>query len=357
MSRRKDVSLKDIAEKLGLTVHTVSKALRGRRGMSEQTRRLVFRTAREMGYRTRAQELSLAADRVVQFYAKQHRFVFVSERNGEIVDLLYEGIRDRLSELGHRADLLVCPVSTETPSVLREWIDSTDLSFASGIFIAPMVTPSLEKALLELPIPKILVNYPFTGLEADSVIWDVYDAMGRCVNVLAAAGHSRILYVGPVGMHRGFRLRWQAFREALEDNGIRTDPDDCLLTPEPELEVWLRSFADKWERLKPTAVICAVEYLLPWIFSACETLGIAVPDEASVVSLETLEPSAAPNVTCPSLPVRDTGVRAADRMLWRMANPHLPYEHLRLQCRWHHGSTVKSMRMVAPDAKMKRKWN
>lgn len=343
MKRRKEVSLKDIAARLGLTVHTVSKALRGRRGMSEETRRQVFRTARELGYRTKAQELSLTIGGVALSGGKQHRFVLATEGDDGIVDVLGEGIRERLAELGHRLDRIACPVRARTPSALREWVERSGIPYASGIFIAPLLSPTLEKTLLELPSPKILLNYPKVGVEADSVVWDVYDAMARCVGVLAEAGHTRIVYAGHIEGHRGFRLRWQAFKEALADNGIRLDPRECLLEPAPTLERWIRAFAEKRERMRPTAVICAVEYLLPWVAAACEALRIVVPDEVSVVSLETSESAAFPDITCPALPVRDTGARAADRMLWRIANPHLPYEHSRLLCRWREGNTVRKI--------------
>ncbi len=343
MNRRKEVSLKDIADRLGLTVHTVSKALRGRPGMSEGTRRLVFRTAGELGYRTKAQELTLVVDRVAALSGKQRRFVLVAETEGGVAGLLAEGIRERLEELGHRLDVCLCGARTKHPYALRDWLESTGVPYASGIFVAPIGSPGVERALLSLPPPKIIVNYPEAGVEADSVVWDVYDAMTRSVNALAAAGHTRMIYVGQIEARRGFRLRWQAFSEALADNGIRLDPTECVLEPTPTREQWIRSFAEAWERLRPTAVVCAVEYMLPWVVQACRILRIAVPDEASIVGLDTLAGAGLPELTGPELPVHDTGVRAADRMLWRIANPHLPYEHSRLLCRWRQGGTVKKI--------------
>ncbi|MBP5250576.1 MAG: LacI family DNA-binding transcriptional regulator, partial [Lachnospiraceae bacterium] len=44
------VTIKDIAEKLGIAVSTVSKGLNGAEDISEETRQLVLDTAVEMGY-------------------------------------------------------------------------------------------------------------------------------------------------------------------------------------------------------------------------------------------------------------------------------------------------------------------
>ena len=48
--KRKKVTLKDIALKTGFTINTVARALRDKVEISEQTRRLIQITAKEMGY-------------------------------------------------------------------------------------------------------------------------------------------------------------------------------------------------------------------------------------------------------------------------------------------------------------------
>lgn len=343
MSRKKDVTLQDLAARLGLTIHTVSKALRGKPGMSEETRRKVFRTAREMGYRTRAQEEALLVDRLVPLSHKSHRFVFVSGWSDDVTNRLYSAIQDRLLEFGHQLNFTLFPGNITRPIDIREWIERMGLSYASGIFIAPGLQPVLEKQLLELSLPKIMLNYPEPGMHADSIIWDVNDAIAQSVHVLAEAGHSRILYLGDIDAQRGFRQRWQAFGEALKSIGIAHSAEELLLQPVGTQEQWTLAFAEKWEKLRPTAILCAIEYLLPWIYYTCSRLGLTIPDDVSLVNLETAETSFLTELTRPELPVRETGTRAADRMLWRLANPHLPFEHSRLQCRWYAGNTVRRL--------------
>ncbi|MBW4079843.1 LacI family DNA-binding transcriptional regulator [Paenibacillus sp. S150] len=77
MPRKKAVTLRDPADRLGLGVYTVSKTLRGLPGMSEATRRLVFATAREMNYATKAQEAGLAAESIAYAAGKPRRFVML----------------------------------------------------------------------------------------------------------------------------------------------------------------------------------------------------------------------------------------------------------------------------------------
>ncbi|PYI56318.1 LacI family DNA-binding transcriptional regulator [Paenibacillus flagellatus] len=343
MSPRKQVTLQHIADRLHTSVHTVSKALRGLPGMSEETRRSVFRAARELGYRTKAQEHAMAIDRLSVYPDKPHRFVFVTTHNGYLVKQLYSGLYDRLSELGHLIDFAIYPEHETHPERIRDWFQQYGVSYASGVFIPPTIPLPLEQELLALPIPRVLLNFPQAGTESDSVIWDVYDAVSQSVMHLVREGHRRIMYVGDIRTQRGFRRRWQAFTESSSEAGIQTPPEESLLVPQGTQAEWDEAFRAKWDSLRPTAILCVLDTLIPWIYYACRGLGLRIPEDVSLVGLETNEEAFLPDLTRPLLPVRETGVRAADRMLWRLANPHLPYEHIRLQCRWHKGATVRKM--------------
>lgn len=343
MNRKKPVTQQDIAARLGVTVHTVSKAMRGLPGMSEETRRSVFRVARELGYRSKAQEETLAMEKLTGLSGNSYRFALVSRWNGNLLRLLYEGLSGRLSEFGHRLDLFLYTAETGSPGEIERWYENSGISYTAGMFVSFGFPKEIEHYLLALPIPRVLINYPETGAEADSVIWDVYDATARCVRMLVGAGHTDILYVGDTVTHRGFRRRWQAFVEAMHEAGLSAEPADHLVEGIPSEEEWMSLFRLRWEARRPTAVLCAIENDLPWIYYACSRMGLKIPEDVSVVSLETAESSFLPQLTHPVMPVRETGVRAADRMLWRIANPHLPYEHLRLQCRWHAGGTLRTL--------------
>ena len=49
MGQKKKVKLEDIAEKLGVRIVTVSNALKGKKGVSEEMREKITQTAEEMG--------------------------------------------------------------------------------------------------------------------------------------------------------------------------------------------------------------------------------------------------------------------------------------------------------------------
>ena len=74
---KKSVTLELIAERMGLSVQTVSKALRGKPGMSEETRQAVAVMARQLGYRTKGQRHSMSVEQLPLIPGAKRRFSFV----------------------------------------------------------------------------------------------------------------------------------------------------------------------------------------------------------------------------------------------------------------------------------------
>jgi len=344
MPRKKSVTLQSLASELGLSIHTVSKALRGMPGMSEETRHAVLLTARKLGYRTKDQEQSLAIEHIPLFPNRQRKFklVFFGDMGYfRLNQILLEGLQEKLSEYGHTIDMLMIPATFEKGQTFDTWVDNNNLMYADGLFIPPMTGSIYEERLLKLPLPRILFNFPPPAAEVDSVIWDVGTAVRQSVRHLLANGHRNILYIGNIHRHRGFGLRWQSFVDTMREAGLEAAPDRHITDAYPEKEAWIAQVQSKLSSLRATAIMSGVHHNLAWIYHACSTLGKQIPDDYSLISMQHEEDGFLPQLSRPILVIRETGIRGAERMLWRLANPNLPYEHTMLQGTFFAGETVK----------------
>lgn len=332
MPNYKPITLKTIANELNLTIQTVSKALNGRPGMSEATRRLIVQTAERHGYFTNEQIRSLSAEHIEPYPFVRKRFVLVKTKQSYSCHrLLLEGLNERFASLGHQIEPLSLPVVSREKE-MREWIEVGGLGYADGLFISPSLHPTqLETKLLELPIPKILLNFPPLGTKVDSVVWDIYEATFQAVAYLRSIGHVSIMYVGDTIRHRGYILRWQAFVHAMNECSIHVDPSAHSIGGRDTGDAWHNDVRSKLERYSPTAIICGVNREVPEVYRLCTGMGLSIPEDISLIGLLNEQPKSLPSFTMPILPIRETGYRAADRMLWRIANPSLPYEHIRIQ--------------------------
>jgi LacI family transcriptional regulator len=343
MARKKSITLQHIADELALTIQTVSKALRGHPGMSEETRGLVIQTAAALGYRTKEQLRQLEQERIAPFPLYTRRFILVqSEQSLGFLRLLLQGLHERFAEYGHRIDTLFLPETT-SPEGFRQWLELHGVGFADGIFIAPRITPGfMEQILLELSLPRILLNFPPPESKVDSVVWDVYEATFIAVRTLVRAGHRQIMYVGDIHLQRGFILRWQAFQEAMKEIGVQVTEADQAVARRDSGEPWLDDFAAKYMRYKPTAVICGIDEEVAPVYYRLQA-WTKVPEGCSLVGFLNEPIDHLPLVDRPALLIRETGYRAADRMLWRIANPRQPYEHIRLKGDFVRGTTMEKL--------------
>ncbi|MDF2961581.1 MAG: hypothetical protein K0S39_3316 [Paenibacillus sp.] len=340
MRKKKQVTLEDIARELTLTVHTVSKALRGLPGMSETTRREIFETARRLGYKTKEQELSLGYERIPMLSSKRRRFTMLLTQDTPFFRLQLEGVQERLHELGHSVSVSFIPGTVNNSASLERWIEITDLLYSDGLFIPPALPEFLESSLLRLQLPKVLINYPPVLSNVDSVIWDVMYAIHQSVDHFVSMGHRRILFVGDIHSYRGFRLRWQAFQEAMGLLGMNADPGVHHTAAALSGEQWAAQLKEKLESGSYTAILCAVDHDLAKIVYAVQSLGRSIPEDYALIGLENMGNRQFPNAARPVLLVKEAGYRAAERLLWRLANPDQPFEHIRLQGGFIAGATV-----------------
>ncbi|TYP76493.1 LacI family DNA-binding transcriptional regulator [Paenibacillus methanolicus] len=343
MPVRKPVTLKSIADETGLTVQTVSKALKGKPGMSEATRQFIVRTAEKLGYYTRDQIRSLRLERIAPYPAERLRFLLVQTAESVAYNrLLLQGLQDRFDAFGHQIELLMLPPKNNQGQ-MAAWIEDSGMAYADGIFIAPSIVPAAwETALFGLNRPKILLNFPPPGVKIDSVIWDVYEAAFQAVAYLRKLGHERIMYVGDIHLQRGFILRWQAYCHAMNLNGLAVDPAEHSIRERDARKQWRAELKELLLRVAPSAVICGVDNEVAVVYELCGELGLRVPEDMSLVGFLNEPSGELASCTRPILPIRETGYRAADRMLWRMANPTLPFEHIRIQGDFYEGDTTSA---------------
>lgn len=346
MPLKKQVTLKTIADELGLTVHTVSKALRGLPGMSEATRREVFRTARSLGYWSKALSDGLAAEKIPMATGKPRRFAMLVMNDSRLYRMQSEGLERRMHELGHAVHTLVLPGWCKEGSQLAEWAERVGLLHMDGLFLSPAIPDWAEAALLELPVAKVMINVPSGEMAVDSVIWDINHAIHLSVDALYRCGHRRILYAGDTGMHRGFRLRWEAFLNASSRLGLKVDTGEHMTSGTGNRAEWLGRLKEKLSVGGFTAVIGAVSGEAEWIYAAAASLGLEIPRDLSLAGVEDWENPHHPELSRPVLLIDDAGERAAELMLRRLANPLLPYEHVRLLGPFVPGETIGSPRVL-----------
>lgn len=217
------VRLVDIAERVGVSVMTVSKALRDQPDVAASTRARIKATAKEMGYvpDSSAQSLRTRA-------TKLFGLVIPSTTNPVFARMVY-ALEERAQELGY--DLLLC--HTQNKPELEELCFRRLLARrVDGIFATPVYRMESDaKIYRELEAsgtPVVLLGSPaafcsqFVGVQTDELA-----ASFAATKYLLELGHKRIAYfTGPLPAIWA-QERYEGFRRAHREVGL--DVDDALV--------------------------------------------------------------------------------------------------------------------------------
>jgi len=209
VAKQRRANQADIAERLGVSVSTVSRALANEIGISDAVRREVQRMARTLGYKSKHNTLATGGDK---------RAVALVPLGGATSGLsgFYFGIVERMrtqaAEAGMTLDLRLVNESAVTLELIQKQIEQAD---AGGVLLAGIdAWDELAAWSAEAGVPVILVNGSDPKMRVSSVSPANYYGAFMATQRLLDAGHRRILHY----THRyrpTIRQRQRGFEQAI----------------------------------------------------------------------------------------------------------------------------------------------
>jgi LacI family transcriptional regulator len=314
---RADMKLKQLAETLGLSQTTVSRALNGYPDVSEGTRRRVVEAARRHNYRPDARARSLATGRAM---AIGH--VITTSTRHEMVNPVFADFIAGAGETYARAgySMVLSVVSDDDEARVYRELASTRR--VDGIIVHGPRTADPRVALLrDLDLP--FVVHGRVSDEAEPYSWlDVNNrrAFFRATEFLLDLGHRRIALVnGLEGMDFAMRRR-DGYLGALAERGIEADP--ALMTSDEMTEHYGYRAARRMLALDapPTAFLVASLISAIGVRRAVEERGLVMGRDVSIVTHDDelsyfSDPDAVPVFTATRSSVREAGRLAAEMLI------------------------------------------
>ncbi|MEU6912898.1 LacI family DNA-binding transcriptional regulator [Streptomyces olindensis] len=306
------ITTRDIAERIGVSVSTVGRALADDPRISEETKGRVRQAASELGYvgNRAARMMRGASSNVVALVIPDIRNSFYSTIAHELSKnmeaegfqlMLSETDDDRLAELRHLRELSANRVA--------------------GVIIVPTARPHSEsvKLLRAVPHLQLLRKHPSLGSQWFGV--DDHEALRRATAHLVAQGHTRIAYLGgPEELPTGAE-RLRGFRSALREGGLPDDAGRTELGPPSSIQYGreaVRRLLDSPDA--PSALVSGSIQLTLGILEELSRQGVKVPRELSVVGFGD-EPGFSwwgPGLTTVGLPIQEMATGCALWLLRRL---------------------------------------
>ena len=308
------VTLKDIAEELKLSVTAVSRALRNMPDIGKDTTQLVKETARRLGYKK-----NLAAS-----YLKTARSmtlgVIVPDICNPVFSYMYKGIENKCREKKYTLMLGISNEDSESETTVIEGMLSRGVD---GIFIVPGKDSEINSKLLsDAELPCVLLQRKGTGSPEYFVQSDDYEGGFLAAEHLYRSGHRKFLLVFADMRISSACDRYNGFVAFLQSMGVGSDAAELLECDGTRagayeaMEAWLENKSGA-KVLPASAIFCFSDYIACGVYSALEKRGIGIPCDISVVGYDNNEYSGvmSPALTTVDLLPYDLGERAAEMML------------------------------------------
>jgi DNA-binding LacI/PurR family transcriptional regulator len=275
--RRGRVTIRDIAERAGVSKGAVSYALNGQPGVSEATRERILAIAEDLGWypNRAARALSAArADACGLVLARPARTLALEP-------FFMEFIAGVESELAHRTIALTIQLVPDVPEeieVYRRWWGEHRVD---GVLVVDLRVedPRVEE-LARLGLPAVVVGGPVENGVIPAVWHDEEGVVVEAVQYLAALGHRRVAHVAGVAEFVHTVQRTQAFRRATRDLGLEAEIIETDYSAESGARATRRLLSSPGA---PTAILFDSDLLAVTGLGVAQHMGFVVPDDVSIV--------------------------------------------------------------------------
>ncbi|MFG0247935.1 MAG: LacI family DNA-binding transcriptional regulator [Phycisphaeraceae bacterium JB051] len=287
-----DVNIKDVASRAGVSTGTVSRVLRGEQGVRPDNANRVRQAVQELGYTLRGKR-PLGSGRAPKSRKTGNIGIYISRASSQwanhpMYSAFFQGLSQACNETGFH---YLTEFGENEDNLTRMAVENK----IDGLLVKGMMTPSIEKLSLRLPIVGLNLNQP--GLSIDQVNCDDYHSGYSAAQYLWGMGHRRIGFVSNISHHPMLLMRYQGYERFLRMNHA-FDPQISFLRPTelvgpslPETDYpQFDALLQQWWQLpvdrRPTAVLCANDWNAAGCYQSAQRLGISIPDDLSVLAFD-----------------------------------------------------------------------
>lgn len=274
------VSLKDIAQKCGVSIATVSKALNGHTDISDTTREKLVQTAREMGYFPNSQARALKTNRTYNIglmFNEEDGKGFAQEFFAKIIS----NFKNTCEKAGYDITFINKGFGKQKMSLYEhcKYRNVDGILLTSGDFTDPDVYE-----IVNGNIPSVTIDHIFD--HSTSIMSSNEIGVEKLVDYVYKKGHRKLAYVsGSKAVVTERRLA--GFYKACEKRGIEVNKNWMMNgdfhNPKKAYEL-TKNLMSQDE--KPTCIFMSDDFSAIGGYNALIDMGFSVPKDVSIVGFD-----------------------------------------------------------------------
>ncbi len=298
------VTLRDVAEAVGVSISTASRALNGAPGISVDVRSRIQSAAGRLNYAG-----------VVAGTATVISDIEVAEGSaGEFMLAVQRGMEKKARELG-----LTLSVTHAGPSSMA-WLELDDAT--SGYLLLSMQREDIIQHLSARAIPAVIVNGREPLMRLDAVAPANHTGGYLGAHHLLQHGHTHILVLAH-SPRPTIRDRMDGSRRAMQEAGLEAFGDLVIELPAMRTDLAYKAVKARIEAKGGpdfTAILCYNDSCAFGAMAALTEAGLSVPGNVSIVGFDDIPTAALNSVPLTTIRVEaeDIGARSVSRLIERI---------------------------------------
>jgi DNA-binding LacI/PurR family transcriptional regulator len=349
-------TIKDVAERAGVSVTLVSRTLNNLKGVKQESRDKIMQAMRDLNYIPNglARSLVLQKTHTIGIVLDSLTSTFI----GRLIQGLESGAED--FDKDNVYNVMYCSSNGDIQKKQRHLSFLTQGRVDGILIYGSLVTD--DEIILNLSqsgFPFILIENDLDGIDVNKVVMDNVDGAYQATKHLIGLGHRRIAHVtGNINLKITLD-RLNGYMRALQDAQIPIDPS-LIVYPDfgttagsKASDAWstdtffkcgydsVKKLMDRDDR--PDAVFFATDISAFGAIKALQEMGLSVPDDISIIGFDDERPSdfgcSFEPISTVRQPLELAGYTGIKRMIHSLQNPGAPKER-----------TVLKMELVIRDS-------
>ena len=266
-------TLDDIAQELGISKGTVSKALNGAKDVSKKMQKAVLEKAVEMGYSRLNRGTSvprLAVFILNMDYQRPEDFGF---------DLIM-GFRQAAEPAGYQVEIVPLTQTLQNSIHYDEYMMREN--YCGGFFLGMTLVDPWIADFRTCKTPAVLYDNHVSGNPNVTALgMDNVESIEMAVTYLRGLGHQKIGYLSSALDAFVYRQRYDSFIHVMNTLGLPAD--DSVMGNSYHVNVCLTQHLPRLLKNGCTAIICSHDMLAHSAMFYCLELGLRIPEDISIL--------------------------------------------------------------------------
>lgn len=342
------MTLKEIAERAGVSIATVSYVLNGNAQISAETRMKVEKIIKETGYRSNILAKSLRKNKTSLIG------VLVEDVTVWHTAYIIDGINKLAEEKGYHTILsnlrLLSKIKTqfEHISIFKDEINKAlDVLLGmqvDGIIYVGMHDRDIGDILKDISKP-VVYCYCYTSNEGSSVRYSNKESCYRMTRIFLEHGHRDFAVLKGNEQSEPTHLRMKGIEKALEESGI-TLKEENVIEGEWDYHIARKAVRPLLERQQvPTAVIAMNDDMAVAVRDEAFAHNLRVPEDISISGFDNADITyyGSPKIYTVDRPLQEMGYKAMEMLLDKVNETKEEDVNIVLPCKIIEGTSIRQI--------------